>query len=516
MTKISSHCKLSLESKDFNRYDVVADKKLNRSEMSDDQFECFVQQLVRTSDRTIRKEYVDAIQNKLWESLKVRLSKMLREKVLPPDVRKRIKSLLKYEFTSNIASGSAALQYVFDYYKRKNVSSGVSSRELEMFHHLVGKGTLKINVPFKGWRLISNLELSGSSRWNKLRYKSDGDDPVTSASNYGRLSATSDVTLVKRNSRFKLYAKALAEKNWNAPADQRSAHVLMKGALTIRHPFKTGLSLYMSGEMYQQDFAAPYDSSYFTKANDRKMLRAKASYIFGKGGIIADYMFKEDDITSNFYQDSTKKHWASLLAHIKFKKGYVRIGGGGGVWNSRFRLLGDDHVDTSEGAETHLDTLVQWRPSKQLTTKVSTKVMANRSEGVFNGWYPSYVVSADIILNAKRFMTSLHGDYYGLHRDLDHRQTFHNGNIVTAFAYRLSEKLNVNATASFGFGKQIGHQSYFEWLVSSTASIGARIWKKGDLWLSALIGYSRYHFANESFERDQDHVWTNASLMTRF
>ncbi len=396
-------CNRPLEFGDFNRYDVIANRQLHRSEMTDAQFACFMRQLIRTRDRRVRAYFVGLLQNDLWEAVRRELLRLRRTAGHSAEMRKRIKALLAFEFTDRAVRGTTVVRYTFGWDRVVDRSTPERTVYRYALHEVLGSGRFSINIPFARWRWKSSGGLSASYLAGSTyeRHQVDGVTDATTRQNqsYPALVANTNLSLTQRNARFRLLLASGVRHYWSPLADRLASRALISGTLEVRKPWSTGLGARVTGSWRADRYAPPLDADFNRQQINRAAADGQLSYHFGRVGIIGTYSFLDNQTTTAFNVTIARRNTSTLLGHLRFKGGYLRFGGGGGVWRESFSQLDDTEPSITKGAAAHARMEVQWQPVKWLTGNVITVASANRSEGDFNGWYPGWSSSFKLMLS---------------------------------------------------------------------------------------------------------------------
>lgn len=508
-----------MEKTDFKLYDIEADGKLHRTEMSAAKLRCFLQQLIRTSDRDVLKHFTDAIQNDLWEAIKKALPKVAKGRKIPPQVKKLIKTLLKYDFSSDAVKGRAQVQYDIEYYSSQDRMPGFVLKEASILHKLTGKGVLKINIPMKGWRLRSHTELLGSYNRaeNVRRMIVEGDETkIDVKEDYPGINASTMLLLMKRNSRFKVKLDAGLEKYWNPLPDLVTSKTNIGGSLTLRQPYKSKFALTASATWSNKEYSEPQDAVYNRQQEASVTAGVETSYLFKKAGAVLRYNYTDSDKITSFLDQKQKKHLPSLLAHVVLKKGYLRMGGGGGFWHSGLKLLGESTATKAEGGEVHGYLEAQFRPRKWLYAKAVLFGAANYSKGDFNGWFPSWTAEGSVMFSVKKLFAILAVGWSGHYRNLENEQIFNYAYILPKVFYRPTSTIHIGLAGLFSLSKQTKHQSYDSrmWIVNPT--VACRLLKKSDMWLNMGVMYAGNSYDQTDYSRRAHNVGGSVNVKARF
>jgi hypothetical protein len=507
-------CSRPLEFGDFNRYDVIANNQLHRSEMTGAQFACFVQQLIRTRDRRVRSYFVGRLQNSLWEGVRRELLRLRRTAGHSAQMRKRIKDLLAYEFTNRTLRGATVVRYNFGWDRVVDRSTPERTVYRYALHEVLGSGRLSINIPFARWRWKSSAALVASYLGGATseRHQVDGvtDTSSRQTHSYPALVADSNLSLTQRNARFRLLLASQVRRYWEPLADRLASRGLISGTLEVRKPWSTGLGVRVDGSWLADRFAPPLDADFNRQQIDRATLNAKLSYHFGRLGIIGTHALVDNETTTAFNITMARRNTSALLGHLRFKGGYLRFGGGGGVWRESFSQLDDPAPSVTEGAAAHGRVEVQWKPVKWLSGNVVTVVSANRSEGDFNGWYPGWSSSFKLMFSTRRVSAQAVAGWAGHHRDLEHRQTRHVAWSWAEATVHTSDGWNLRSVVWGGRSRQTDFQEYDESWWGGSLSAGVRILSRPDLWLEASGSCSGYRYLDDGLSRDR--LRTTAAL----
>lgn len=513
-------CARSLETTDFNRYDVVADNKLFKREISKSQYRCFLQQLIRTSDREVLKQFTDTIQNDLWESIRKDLKRIAKSRKLPASIKDLIHTMMKHEFSGRVVRGEATLSYNYDYLDIKNKASGSVTRERYNVHLLQAESKFRINIPFKDWRWKSQFKLTGKQHWGITSQAVSGavSSPKSrEGKSYQGIESDASIDVLKRDSSIKLGLDAYFAKYWNPLADRKLRSYGVGATLALRHIFKLPIALNARAKWSDEQYSKPTDLTYNVRGKRTISSNIELSYIFKKmASIVGLYEFVDKDETTSFYERKEYKHKPSILAHVKFNKGYIRAGGGAGVWRDSLRLLDEDSQTKSDGAEVHGSIKIFFRPKKWLSVQVNAVANANYSEGDFKGWFPSWSSDLSLMIMYGKIYFSITEGYHGHHKNLQQKQTQHGASTNITLAYRPSNNWNLSLYGYHYYSKQTGHQEYTEQTWTAALVAGARITKKPDLWFQLAAYLIGYEYKQDGYERDQINVLGMAYVKARF
>ncbi len=518
MTLSVGKCTKSLEANDFNRYDVVPDKKLHRNEMTDEQFKCFISQLLHTTDRDVLTQFVDAIQNDMWESIRSALVK-IDIKTIPAPLKPIVSRLLHYDFSDRNVKGEVTGSY-FTLGLWANINlQGARSKERYAVHQFKGVGVLDINVPFRQWRLKSRTSIAGSETLGEIgQTQSDPNGSITNKIklNYPGVTADTALEVMKRNSKFYLNLKAGLDKYWNPLADQLSSGARLGGLLNLRNIFDSKFSLKASTDWKNNSYADPINPALNSRKENNITSNVEASYLFNKAGAVVTYDFENNDTVPSFYHESKQKHLPSALVHVPLQSGYIRVGGGGGSWHKSLKLLGESNVTNVESSEVHGRFEMLLSPKKWLDIKLNADGYANYSKGDFNGWFPGWLGSAEIAFRPGQFVINLSANVEGNRKDLEKKQTFNTGWVESSLMYRARDRFRLMLLAAYIFSKQSGYQSYSEQAVKLGSVIGGRLIRKPDLWLEFQGMYRNTRYDQQDMTRKQHEVGAQLFVNIKF
>lgn len=519
MPKISGLCNKPLEFNDFNRYDVVPDGKLYKSEISDERLSCFITQLAHTHDRNVLQFFTDAIQTDLWEITQEELSRLKPDKI-PEKSVPVVERLLNYDFSNRQIKGAAAAQYNFTWYSVRNGILGAVSREKYVLHQLKGSGSFQANIPVGRWRLKSNLNVTGKESWaDASQRNTDLENPTMTdeRKNYPGITADAIVTLVKRNSEIQFDVNGGVEKNWNPLSDQLDLSTSLGGSLAFRNILDSNLSLSASANWTKNDYAPPLDPTFHTRKENIISTHEELSYLYRrKSGAVLTHDFEDNHTISSFYNEKREKHLPSLLAHISLSNGYIRVGGGGGAWKQSLQLLGEPAVTSYYGAEAHGTLEVLFEPKKWFNFKFNAYGYANYSEGDFNGWFPGWAGSAEMTFMFGPFVFSVSGNVEGSHKTLEHRQTVNTGWVTSTMKFNPSEKWNLMLNGGYTFTEQNGYQEFNNQTWMSNLVVGRQLFSRPDTWLEILGSYGGSRYRQTDYSRDRTDVAAQAFMKIRF
>ena len=520
MGKAILHCKRSLETTDFNRYDIIADNRLFKREMSEAQYRCFLEQLIRTSDREVLKQFTDAIQNDLWERIRKDLKRISKSRKLNSAIKELVRTMMKHEFSGRVVRGDVTVHYNYDYLNIRNKVAGTPSREQFHVHQLQGVGVFRINVPLKDWRWKSKLTLTGTQQWSLASQESTeaGDSVITKdrKSSQG-IQSDASISVLRRDSSMKFKLDTKLAKYWNPIADRLLRSYEFGGLFALRNIFKVPLSVTAQAKWSEKKYAQPADSSYNNRSTCLASANIEASYMFGKSaGLVGLYEFMDKSEITSFYKKEEYKHKPSVLAHIKLKRGHIRVGGGAGVWRDSLKLLGETNQTKSDGAELHANTKVFLKPKKHLSLQINANVNANYSEGDFKGWFPSWSSDFSFMVMYGKVYFKITEGYHGHHKDLQHQQAQHGIYTDLTLSYRPTTSLNFSLYGYHYYSRQTGHQKYIEQTWTAALIAGVRLVKKPDLWFRLAAYVIGYEYKQEGYKRDQLNVLSMSYLKLRF
>jgi hypothetical protein len=499
-------CHTALQSSDFNRYDVVADGRLHLAELDKQTMRCLTWQLSLTNDRTLRGNFIGAMQNALWERVQKLLKQLSRCKHLKKETKTRLRYLLRHAFSDRIVRGKTTLRYRFNFHRLTDQRDGGTFTESLYLQEIQASGRLYINFPLQDWRFKSTIATTGVYYWGVIDVKSTNPAeraPTTQKRDYPGLSAYADTAWLKRNNRFSIKTYAAAQKYWNPLADRVQALGKIGGEVALCQPLSTAFNLNISGYWREVRYAPPLDPAYNTKQSERGALEAETSYQFGLLGAVATYDYNNRNTDTTFYTSAGATHAPALLAHLKFGWGYLRFGGGGGVWWDRFELFEETEPTRTKGAQAHGRVEGQWEPAEWASWNLRVNMYANRSRGDFNGWYPSTVGNLKGVFALHNFSFYLTGGWYAFQRDLEHLQSRISGWSSLNATYHPTDEWIIDLEAYGGATHQKHYQSFKEGWWGMVARAGLQILSQPDLWMEVRTVYHGYQYAQDDLSRDK-------------
>ncbi len=512
-------CHRPLELGDFNRYDIVANQQLHRSELTRRQFACLVNQLIRTRDRRVRAHFIGRLQNDLWEAVRRELLRLRRSPDLAPELRARIDYLLTYDLSNRVVRVGTNIRYLFLWDQVIDRNAGLRTLYRYSLHQTRGSGVLSINLPFAGWRFKSNATLAASYFWGATDERQSGapaSEAAVQRQSYPALEGTSGLSLTERRARFRLVFSSQVLRYWEPLADRLASRALVSGTLEVRKPWGSGFGARVVGSWRADRYAPPLADDYNRQQLDQARVTSELSYQFGRVGVVGTHAYADTESTTAFNVTVTRRNTPSLLGHLRFKGGYFRFGGGGGVWRESFKQLDDPEPSITKGASGHGRLEVQWQPLKWLSGNAVATVAANRSEGDFNGWYPSWSSSMKLMVSTRSVSAQAYAGAAGHHRDLDHRQDKLVGWASGEAMVHTSDRWNLRTVVWGGRARQTRYQQYDESWWGGSFSVGVRLLARPDLWLETGGSCSGYRYVEDTLTRDQVKVTGSVYASGRF
>ncbi len=508
-------CARPLEPGDFNRYDVIADRRLYRGEMTAEQLACLVSQLIRTRDRRTRLLFVGQFQNDLWEAVRRELLRLRRSPRISPELRARVRDLLAFDLSERMLRGSANARYVFLFDQLVDRDQSTRSLYRYALHEARVSGGLAINLAFARWR----LQGSNSAQVSFFRgtiSEQGAEESARQLRSYPALLVNSSLSLTERRARFRLVVSSQVNRIWDPLADRLSSRALLTSTAELRKPWSTGLGLRLVGSFRADRFAPPLSEDYNRQKIDRVAVSAEASYHFGRVGLISVYGYGDNETTTAFNITRNRSHTETLLGHLRFGWGYFRFGGGGGMWRESFQQLQDPEAAVTSGSAGHGRLELHWEPARWLSGTAVATVTANRSEGDFNGWYPSWSTKLKLTVSSRQLSAQVEAGFSGHHRDLDNRQDRLVGWSWAEVTFHPSDRWNLRGLSWGGRARQTIFQPYDESWWGGSLVVGLRAIWRPDLWIEASGSCSGYRYSDGSLNREQMRATGSLRLSGRF
>jgi hypothetical protein len=480
--KTEGGCKKPFVSADLASFDKVADGRLYLSEIDDDQLTCIVDHLIYTKDQELRDEFLEMVKNDLWEAIRARLIALKASDDLPADVSERIDHLLSIDYSDSKFIYSAEAKYSFG-----ALNLAGSQEELEhsyslLQHGMIANGNLDGRFNVNDWKLTTLGQVSAANYWTSedSAYSNGLPSDHSSDSYWGIKGGL-------------LFGALRRDETVNMSAYFSGSYFHKPPPGTLKDTISTGGSIFLD-EIGGSPFSANANVDFLKYDNvgispdlldpeeETLTIDAEASYMFERAGLLLAYSHEYIDSVELMRAAETNSDSGSLLAHVAFKNGFVRLGAGGGYWREKGKLI-DGESDNSSGAEIHGDVSVNWSPVAPLILVLSSSVYANHSEGTFVGWFPSAVGRLDANLKLGDVFLNVGGEVEGFHRDLNLYQKMIEYSVHAGMTFTPEDYFNVGVNFEYSSAHRSGYEKYDETNVIGSSSINYRIIKKPDLWI---------------------------------
>jgi hypothetical protein len=485
--KTEKSCRVPFTAEHFKLYDKVADDRLYRSEISDEQLDCLVEHLIHTKDNSLRTEFRSLLQNDLWEAIKKRLKARRRNNELPEEIKNRIDNLLENEYSDDELIYTPSVKYSYEVLKISNRADGYSDRNTIEYHLLSASGVMDGNLNYGAWKLEPTVGLNVDYFNSQSSFTSSAEnDARTLSSNNWGLGSKLGGSLLRRDEKFKLNLSS-GYKYFHEPLPEQKEFEANAGGELILHDIgDIPLSLEASVDWKYKDIV-PNRDDWFDPSNQDLSVYGEAAYMMEKAGLLLTYEYVDSDNITAMIDEKSRLHSGSFLTHIVMPKGFIRLGAGGGAWNDYGKMI-EGEVSESSGAEIHAKAIGNWSPIPFFQLFCELKGTANHSDGTFIGWYPSgnASVGANVLLGDVQMMVS--GDVDAHYRDLNETQTRIDYGVNASLGYAPTDYFNATVMGAYMATNQTDYDAYEMNQWQGAAMINFRAVKDLDLWFNTMGG----------------------------
>ena len=477
------NCKIPFIIGDFTSFDKVADGRLYLSEVDDDQLTCIVDHLIYTKDQEVHDEFRLMVQNDLWEAIRKRLAAVKKDDDLPKDVKERIAHLLSTDYSNKKFTYLGGAEYQYGAFTLSTSQTGQHYLYELQQHGITVFSKVDGNFDIGTWKLAPSLLISGDQYWTFEDEELSGVDiSEGGSSDYRGLWGRVSFGALRRDEAIRLSAYLFGALFQAPPPGFFKTFLDIGGEFYLQEIGKTPLSANSSVTYKKYDYV-PVGQDLMDPELESLTIDSEVSYMFEKAGLLLSYSHEYIDSVEPMLARETSSDSGSLLAHIAFNGGFIRLGAGGGYWNEHSKLI-DGEPNHSNGAEAHGDVMITWSPVAQLDLILSSSIYANNSKGTFVGWFPSAEGALDVNLALGNALFNLGGKVEGSYRDLNLHQEMIEYSLHTNASYSPADDFNASVGLEYSGLDQDGYEKYKESSWSGSSSINYRIMReKPDLWL---------------------------------
>ncbi len=501
-----------LVSSDFPMFDVVPDGVLHSAELDEGKLRLFVERYVFTENKNVRDEFRNGMSEDLWSAVRDGIKTYRDSNDMESGVAKRVKYILEFEFPDSPLSATASAG--FEHWERSDGSDQYFLKKRQ--EHSFGGASLTLRMPVSSyWLLYSKADVTGG---NIYEVQTVDDGTVENSKDYNFQSTTPSLlaTLTSCDDKYNVSLNVSRNQYFNPPPDGLKDQTLFVASLQAREIPMLGNPASLTGQFNYlgSEFSTPPEGSpAFQRSTDSKTGNAELTYKLPDFGIVTSYSYEDSKSVEQYSKKKSGKHSLTLLTQLTMDESYLRFGGGGGVWDGSTLFSGEPQVTDNAGGEAHEEVKGQWVISELVRLMGEAGLKQNRSEGTFNGWYPSWSTSLGLSLTPKHFDINLQAQYTGSNIDLNEKQgssSFYGAISVTCAP---NDDWTFTLLPAYAYTKVKGYQAYdAEGLyLDASAAYKPQFLENLRLTASLHLYYDDTKMSDQEFERDISDIILSAS-----
>lgn len=508
-----------LLSVDFNLYDTTPDGRLFLGDFStngrwdESRFSHFVLRYIHTEDKEVRNHFLYSMEYPLWQRVRKRIQEISKEKGHDKILKERLDFILKYEFPTRKVRGSTGAQYGYDNETEDRVN-GDSYQLKKQTHSLNVSGSLGLEQPIK--KLLYTLGGSFDVGRNFATQRQTFQDQFVREEKDFLGATLSGYTglRTREEDKFQLGLSANGQRFFEPPNDHLLRSFSVFGSTEARDIAGKPFSMQANGDYSEQRYTPPPpESGFFHKKSDSKSFGGEASYQFPKYGLVLDGFFSSSDYTESYSVGADQSFgFASLLQYTR-SSSYVRAGVGYEQSQGDYLDSGDDTPIFYDKKKIRGKFKGEVRIKERWAIENSSSLRANKSDGTFVGWYPSWDTSFQLLFTPKRWTNSLSVDYGGSYIDLNEYRMTHSIDVTLDISYRPSDWLKISFSPSASYARTKGYEGYERHKGKMKGSLSYHPSFLRRMWVAPWAGISLGSYEEEEGDRaDWLSWWAGASV----
>ncbi len=480
---------------DFQMYDTTPDGRLFLNEFGDN-LHSFVEKYIHTDDRNVRDTFRSAMENSIWEAVQKAIMKMAKGDIEDKVLKDRITYILEYEFPAKPVSGYSNAEV--EHNEEKETSGQDADRyELEKSTNTYKlTQNLSLRAPLNtSWLMTGNASVTASQ--NQQR-QTEYTDSAGTSSDYSYLGTIGSGYLgfQTRDDFFKSrVGGTLTQNHQKPPPDLLLTSGIVNGGFELNNAwdvFSIRGNISYTKEKYS---APPADSDFFQNGTNALNISSEATYLFNPLGIVVDHSYGASDSSSHYSKDKTSTNSFSTLAQYTWKKSYVQAGGGYSVWDVENLFIGDEETLSYKGDAVYGTVKGQYQIIDKIRIDGSGTVNNNKSEGTFQGRYPSWSSDIKLSWTPDKWTMSAFLLYSGHNIDLNNSQSRHAVEGGADITYRPSDSLKISVSPSAKNSSVDGKNAYENDSCKINGYISYNI--IGSIWLWTYAGGYLYRYKDD-------------------
>lgn len=496
-------CRVPLVAADLAVYDTTPGGVLYREEFDDAKLRCFVSRYLHTDDRGVRSTFLQSLSSGLWKSVQDGLQQW--SDTVDPDaaLSTRRQDILAYEFPNRTIRWSAGSEW-----GRIAEAETAEYATAKTTDTLLAYAGLSVLFPFARWKLFSSARCDLGQNWEQ-QVSQAADDGGTGDFSYLHVKPQLTLQFAAPDDHWQIAGDAAWSTFFSPPADHLQYDLLVNGSAQARNILLGGhpLSLKVStGYQNNASTPPPAASGFHANRTDTLTVAGEVTYGTPQIGAVLTYNLTRNDSAEHYSTQQSTGHSAAALVQYTDSDNYIRVGVGGGGTQGDSILLGEAPTTSDTGtANVQTDGQLQLHPAIRL--QGSAAVTANRDDGTFQGWYPSWSTALGFVITPPHWTISLSGTYSGQQIDLNKSQTNHTLTNIDEVIYRPTEWIKLSLKGEFTRRAVTGFraQDFHKQKASGSIAVNLPFWKA--LWMGPYAGGVWYNYESATLQIEGRTWW---------
>ena len=498
-------CAIPLLDSDIQMYDITPDNELRDDEFTQESLDCLAQRYINTRDRDVRSAFRNAMASALKDEVRQRIKALTGEPNLNDTIRDRIEYILRHEFPNQTLTYGVETDMAFDGERERNVSEGSDYSSETSAYSVNCDGTLNLRFPIANGTFQDVALIRG-----RINQDSRVDSISSQIYTYPSHRIQNNFEFYSQDGNYSTTLNIDWDHYYNPPPDHLIDQKGFTGSLDFQNLFDENLSLSLYVDnLREENTAPPAESGTLTNSDNYTEFDTELTYHLEDFGFVSDYSYYIDEHTSDFEISDTTSHKLSLLGQYTADDGYIRLGLGFGQSDNE-ESYRDGSQETRHDYGVYLRTNGKWQLFDNLGLLGSAEVYANRTEGTFVGWYPSWNTSLTVELTIGELSLDISSSYSGWTISLNEDQDKYSISGNFSIDYRPWEWAKINAYISINNKEVAGLNASDSESIEGDWSLSIN--PADNFWVSLYAGvYSELYQDNISTYND-DAWWAGFSI----
>lgn len=490
-------CQAPLNPSELGSFELTPDGVLYLDEFTGEELSCFTWRYLMTQDAESRNTFRNVMKNGPWEAVRDQLVQLGKGEKIPDELKERHKYILDNEFVEKEWKSSFGLKSDVErmMLDQPSLDGRIRQNDLTVKHSAVM--TLDRLLVFSKSKL--KLNLSPTVTENHFSQDIESEDAVVTNRLSLGLKLAGGADCFARDDSWGLSASGSKDQTVGraVPDLQRSANEA-RASGQLRNLFSSPMVADAAVNWSEREHEPPVNPDFNSRSHEEFGGTSQLSYQ-NRDMKLGGYWRLDGKVLedSDFIRKADQKRLSSsLLTQLRLNSDdTLRVGGGGGIWNENFDRMDSGESGNNFGSEAHLETEISLKIDTWFESLLSGLFQHNKSEGTFNGWYPSWKVSAVTAFNLSKraWRLSLGVTHKGHEVDLNEDQSYRNLKLVPTVEYTPNDKFKLSAKGEFELNRMSDFEAFSQHNSLGQLSLEYRI---GSCFLSSYAYFGGGEWSN--------------------